>query len=110
MDAPAERGPETTARKVKRPRLTFKQEISTIRNLPRLQRLVVIMKVAGVFLVAIGVECIVTHTWVLALVFIPLGTFVSMLPIKVRIGACLACGSPMEPGTAICPYCAAPQM
>ena len=81
-----------------------------MRNLPRLQRLVVILKVAGVFLVAIGIEGIVTHTYLLALVFVPLGVFVSMLPIKVRIDACLACGSPTKPGTAICPRCGAPQM
>ena len=110
MEQSAAPAPTTTARKVKKPRLTFRQEIATIRNLPRVQRLVVIMKVAGVFLVAIGVEGIVTHTWVLALFFIPLGTFVSMMPIKIRIDACLACGSPMEPGTAICPSCGAPQM
>ena len=102
--------PAATARKVKKPRLTYGQEIETIRNLPRLQRLVVILKVAGVFLVAIGIEGIVTHTYLLALVFVPLGVFVSMVPIKVRIDACLACGSPLQPGTAICPRCGAPQM
>lgn len=90
--------------------MSYRQEISTIRNLPRLQRLIVILKVAGVLLVAIGIEGIVTHTYLLALVFIPLGVFVSMLPIRVRIDACLACALPLEPGTAICPTCGAPQM
>ncbi len=110
MTTSAPAGTTATARKVRKPRLTYKQEISTIRNLPRLQRLVVIMKVAGVFLVAIGIEGIITHVYVLPLVFIPLGVFVSMLPIRVRIDACMACALPLEPGTPICPRCGAPQM
>jgi len=99
-----------TARKVQKRRLTYRQELATIRNLPRLQRLIVIMKVAGVFLVAIGIEGIVTHTYLLALVFIPLGVFVSMVPLRVRLGVCIACGSALDRGTAICPKCGAPQM
>ena len=94
----------------KAPRLTYKQEIATIRNLPRVQRLIVIMKIAGVFLVAIGLEGIVTGQYLYTLVFVPLGVFVSMFPIRIRTGVCIACRSPLDQGQAICPKCGAPQM
>ena len=94
----------------KAPRMTYKQEIQTIRNLPRVQRLIVIMKIAGVFLDAIGLEGIVTGQYLYTVVFIPLGIFVSMIPIKIRTGVCIACRSPLEQDQAICPKCGAPQM
>jgi predicted amidophosphoribosyltransferase len=46
----------------------------------------------------------------LTLAFIPLGVFVSMLPIRIKTGVCIACRSPLEPSQAICPKCGAPQM
>jgi len=101
---------ETVVKARKAPRMTYRQEIQTIRNLPRTQRLIVIMKIAGVFLVAIGLEGIVTGHYVYTVIFIPLGILVSMLPIKVRTGACIACRSPLEHDRAICPRCGAPQM
>ncbi len=100
----------TVARKVRKPRLTFRQEIQTIQNLPKVQRLIVAMKVAGVFLVAIGIEGIVSGNYLWAVVFVPLGIFVSLAPIKVRIDRCIACASPLAPGASICPLCGAPQM
>jgi hypothetical protein len=102
-------GATLVARKAKKPRLTFKQEIQTIQNLPRLQRLIVGLKVAGVLLVAIGLEGIVSGNYLWPIVFIPLGVFVSMLPIKVRLDRCLACAAPLAPNQAICPVCGAPQ-
>lgn len=94
----------------KAPRLTYKQEIQTIRNLPRVQRGIVIIKIAGVFLVAIGLEGIVTAQYLYSFVFIPLGVFVAMLPIRIRTGACIACRSPIQKDAAICTSCGAPQM
>ncbi len=94
----------------KAPRMTYKQEIQTIQNLPQIQRFIVVMKIAGVFLVAIGIEGIVTATWWLALLFIPLGVVVSMMPIKIRTDRCIACRELISSGTAICPACGAPQM
>src|SRR2546422_1380767 len=102
-------GATVVARKVKKPRLTFKQEIQTIQNLPRLQRLVVGLKVGGVLLVAIGLEGIVSGNYLWPVVFIPLGIFVSMLPIKVRVDRCIACAAPLGPHQAICAICGAPQ-
>lgn len=90
--------------------MTFRQEIQTIQNLPRLQRTIVILKVAGVFLVAIGLEGIVTGNFLLALLFIPLGVFVAMFPIRIQTGRCIACARPIGKDTAICPDCGAPQM
>ena len=94
----------------KAPRMTYKQEIQTIQNLPQIQRFIVVMKIAGVFLVAIGIEGIVTGTWWMALLFIPLGVVVSMMPIKIRTDRCIACRELINPGTSICPSCGAPQM
>ena len=91
-------------------RMSYKQEIQVIRNLPQIQRLIVIMKIAGVFLVAIGLEGIVTGQYLYTLIFIPLGIFVSMMPIKIRTGVCIACRSPLDANQAICPKCGAPQM
>ena len=94
----------------KRPRLTAKQEIQTIRNLPRVQRGIVIMKIAGVFLVAIGLEGIVTGHYLYTLIFVPLGVFVAMFPIRIRTGVCIACRAPLQKDAAICTTCGAPQM
>lgn len=105
--APA--GPEVV-RARKRKRMSFKQEIQTIQNLPKLQRLVVILKVAGVFLVAIGLEGIVTGNLLLALVFVLLGVIVSIYPIRIHAGRCLACARPLSRDQAICPECGAPQV
>lgn len=94
----------------KKPRLTYKQEIQTIRNLPRVQRAIVAMKIAGVFLLAIGFEGLVTAQYWYSVVFVPLGVFVAMLPIRIRTGTCIACQSPLQRDQAICPACGAPQM
>lgn len=102
--------PGTAVRAKKAPRMTYKQEIQTIQNLPKIQRFIVIMKIAGVFLVAIGIEGIVTATWWLAFLFIPLGVVVSMMPIKIRTDRCIACRAILGPSAAICPQCGAPQM
>lgn len=94
----------------KSPRMTFRQEVQVIQNLPRTQRLIVILKIAGVILVAIGLEGIVTGQLIYAAVFIPLGVFVSMFPIRIRTGRCIACLGLLEADQAICPACGAPQM
>ena len=94
----------------KAPRMTYRQEIQTIQNMPRIQRFIVVMKIAGVFLVAIGIEGIVTGTWWMAVLFIPLGVVVSMMPIKIRTDRCIACQTLLQPGASICPACGAPQM
>lgn len=94
----------------KAPRMTFRQEIRVIENLPRTQRLIVILKIAGVFLVAIGLEGIVTADFLFAVAFIPLGILVSLLPIRIKTGRCVACMGILEEGQAICPACGAPQM
>ena len=94
----------------KRPRLTAKQEIQTIRNLPRVQRGIVIMKIAGVFLLAIGFEGLVTGQYLYPVLFVPLGILIAMLPIRIRTGVCIACRAPLQKDAAICTTCGAPQM
>ncbi len=100
----------TVVRAKKAPRLSYRQEISIIKNLPRIQRFIIAMKFAGVVLVSIGLEGIVTGNYLLTLVFIPLGVFVAMMPIKIRTDRCVACTAPLSTGQAICPKCGAPQM
>jgi hypothetical protein len=94
----------------KKPRLTYKQEIQTIRNLPRVQRGIVIMKIAGVFLLAIGFEGLVTAQYWYSVLFIPLGVFVAMFPIRIQTGVCIACQGPLQKDQGICPACGAPQL
>src|SRR5437773_10824983 len=106
--AASESPPLVKARKA--PRLTAKQEIQTIRNLPRVQRGIVIMKIAGVFLLAIGFEGLVTGQYWYSVVFVPLGVLVAMLPIRIRTGMCIACQPPLQKDAAICTTCGAPQM
>src|SRR2546426_11241458 len=93
--------PPVTVKARKAPRMTYKQEIQTIKNLPRAGRLIVIMKITGVFLVAIGLEGIVTGVYWVTLAFIPIGVFVSMLPIRIHTGACLPARPPLTAGQAI---------
>lgn len=106
----AEPSPAGVVKAKKAPRMSYKQEIAVIRNLPQVQRLIVIMKIAGVFLVAIGLEGIVTGQYLYTLIFVPLGVFVSMMPIKIRTGVCIACRSPIDANQPICQRCGAPQM
>src|SRR2546426_6902407 len=94
--------PPVTLRARKAPRLTYKQEIQAIKNLPRTQRLVVVMKIAGVFLGPIRPEGIVAGQFLFTFVFIPLGVFISMLPIRIKAGVCIPCRSPLEQNQAIC--------
>jgi len=68
------------------------------------------MKIAGVFLLAIGFEGLVTAQYWYSVLFIPLGVFVAMLPIRIRTGVCIACQGPLQRNQAICPACGAPQM
>src|SRR2546427_12564521 len=76
--------PPVTVKARKAPRMTHKQEIQTIKNLPRAGRLIVIMKITGVFLVAIGLEGIVTGMYWLKPAFLPAGGLVSRLPFPLR--------------------------
>src|SRR5437879_13045409 len=100
--------PTSTVKARKAPRLTAKQEIQTIRNLPRVQRGVVIMKIAGVFLLAIGFEGLVTAQYLYSVLFVPLGVIVAMLPILLRPGMCIASRAPSHKAAAICTRCGGP--
>ena len=98
------------AQKLKKKRLSYKQEITMLRQLPKAQRLIVALKFVGVVLVAIGIEGLITHNWWLALAGFATGLITSIVPIKVRMDTCLACSGPLEKGQAICPRCGVPQM
>lgn len=91
-------------------RMSYREEIRTIRRMPKLSRLILILKVAGVAFFAIGLEGIVSGRIVLAVSFLILGLVVSLLPIKVRISVCARCGRKLDLGQAICPGCGVPNM
>jgi len=91
-------------------RMTYRQELDAIKSMPKLSRLIVILKVAGVVFFAIGLEGIVSGRWVLAVSFLGLGLFVSLLPIQVRLRLCARCGRKLDLGQAICPRCGVPNM
>lgn len=91
-------------------RMTYRQELDAIKRMPRLSRLIVIMKVAGVVFFAIGLEGLVTSNWVLGISFLAVGLGVSLLPIQVRLSVCARCGRKLDLGQAICPRCGVPNM
>jgi hypothetical protein len=91
-------------------RMTYRQELDAIKSMPKLSRLIVILKVAGVVFFAIGLEGIVSGRWALAVSFLGLGLFVSLLPIQVRLRLCARCGRKLDLGQAICPRCGVPNM
>ena len=93
--------------------MTYRQELDTIKTMPKLSKLILILKVAGVAFFAIGLEGLVS--WgqpgrpLIAITFLSLGLIVSFLPIKVKINVCARCGLKMDLG-AICPRCGVPNM
>ena len=104
--------PHLSARKVPKEgqRMSYREELETIRRMPKLSRIILILKVAGVVFFAIGLEGIVSGRLVLAASFMLLGLFVSLLPIKVRLQVCARCGRKLDVGQAICPSCGVPNM
>lgn len=100
---------EVQARKVRK-RISWREEQTMIRGMPRTQRLIVATKFVGVVLFAIGLEGVIQQNWLLAVAGIGTGIATLFAPIKVRVNACLACQSLLEKGQAICPKCGAPQM
>jgi hypothetical protein len=91
-------------------RMTYRQELDTIKRMPKLSRLIVILKVAGVVFFAIGLEGLVTGNWFLGVPFLVVGLAVSFLPIQVRLRICARCGRKLDLGQAICPSCGVPNM
>ena len=103
-------GPVTAQKVPKVLRMTSRQEMDAIKSMPKLSRLILIMKVAGVVFLAIGLEGLVTANWWLAVPFLVLGIAVSFLPIQIRLNVCARCGLKLDLGQAICPRCGVPNM
>ena len=95
-------------------RMTYRQEMDAIKTMPKLSRVVLILKVAGVAFFAIGLEGLVSWSEpgrpLIAFTFLTLGLLVSFLPIQVKINVCVRCGLKMDLGVAICPRCGVPNM
>ena len=94
--------------------MSYRQEMRAIRQMPKLSRLVLILKLAGVVFFAIGLEGLVSWNTpgrpLLAVTFLSMGLAVSFLPIKARIYVCARCGRKLDLGQAICPSCGVPNM
>jgi len=107
----AEAGGVVRAAKVRRDgRMTSREEMEAIKSMPRLSRLILVLKVAGVVFLAIGLEGLVTANLWLAVPFFILGLVVSFLPIQVKLNVCGRCGLKLDLGQAICPRCGVPNM
>ncbi len=91
-------------------RMTSREEIEAIRRMPKLSRSILILKVVGVGLFAIGLEGLVSGRLALAVLFLFLGLFVSLLPVQVKLNVCARCGRKLDVGQAICPSCGVPNM
>ena len=109
MAAEAE-GAVRAAKVPKDGRMTSRQEMDAIKRMPRLSRLILVMKVAGVVFLAIGLEGLVTANLWIAIPFLTLGLVVSFLPIQVKLNVCVRCGVKLDLGQAICPRCGVPNM
>ncbi len=92
------------------PRMSPREEMALAKSMPRGRRLVMIAKVAGVFLFAIGLEGVVTANWILAVTFLVLGTVVVLAPIRMQVTVCPKCQSRLPEGAAVCPQCGVPVM
>jgi hypothetical protein len=98
---------ETGTKRPKWPhRMSRKAEVKLIQQLPKMQKAIVISKVSAVILFAIGLEGLVTATWWLAAVFLPLGFLFTVWPVKMNVpNVCPRCAhvSPREAG--VCEKC-----
>jgi hypothetical protein len=91
-------------------RMTYRQELAAVRGMPKLSRLILILKISGVVLFAIGLEGLVTANWTLGIGFLLLGLFVSLLPVQTKLQVCARCGRRLDLGQAICPRCGVPNL
>ena len=95
-------------------RMTYRQEMDRIRNMPKLSRIILILKVTSVAFFAIGLEGLVSWNQpgrpLIAVTFLTLGVVLQFIPIQVKINVCVRCGFRMDLGVAICPRCGVPNM
>ncbi|MEE9592944.1 MAG: zinc ribbon domain-containing protein [Thermoplasmata archaeon] len=107
MSTSGEVGSETRSERPKWPRrMSRKAEVRLIKSLPKMQKAIVISKVSAVILFAIGLEGVVTSTWWLAAVFLPLGVLFTVWPVRMNMpNVCPRCGhiSPRDAG--VCEKC-----
>ncbi|MEE8232084.1 MAG: hypothetical protein V3R46_02040 [Thermoplasmata archaeon] len=98
---------ETRSERPKWPhRMSRKAEVRLIKELPRMQKAIVISKVSSVILFAIGLEGLVTATWWLAAVFLPLGTLFTVWPVKMNVpNVCPRCAHVSARDAGVCEKC-----
>ncbi|MFQ6013591.1 MAG: hypothetical protein ACE5LS_08115 [Thermoplasmata archaeon] len=83
-----------------------KAEQRLIKQLPKMQKAIVISKVSAVLLFAIGLEGLVTATWWLAAVFLPLGILFTVWPVRMDMpNVCPRCGHISARDAGVCEKC-----
>lgn len=87
-------------------RMSRKAEMKLIKSLPRLQKAILITKVSAVILFAIGLEGLFIANWWMAGVFLTLGVFFTIWPIKMDVpNVCPKCGHVAEKNQTVCDNC-----
>lgn len=87
-------------------RMKRKDEIRLIKSLPRMQKAIVISKVSAVVLFALGLEGIVTATWWMAAVFLPLGVLFTVWPVRMDVpNVCPRCSHVSPKDATLCEEC-----
>ncbi len=87
-------------------RMSRKAEMKLIKQLPRLQKAILITKVSAVVLFAIGLEGLFIGNWWMAGVFLVLGVLFTIWPIRIGVpNVCPKCGHHAEKGQTVCANC-----
>ncbi len=87
-------------------RMSRKAEIRLIKQLPKVQKLILISKVSAVVLFAIGLEGLFIGNWWMAGGFLFLGLLFTIWPIKMKMpNVCPKCGNVVEADQTVCDKC-----
>jgi hypothetical protein len=87
-------------------RLTREAEIRIIKQLPKVQKVILISKVSAVVLFAIGLEGIYTANWLMAGVFLTLGVLFTVWPVRMNMpNVCPRCGNVADKDQTVCDKC-----
>jgi rRNA maturation endonuclease Nob1 len=86
--------------------MTREAEIRLIKQLPKVQKAILISKVSAVVLFAIGLEGLYTANWWMAGVFLTLGVLFTVWPIRMNMpNVCPRCGHVVEREQTVCDKC-----
>ncbi len=87
-------------------KMTRKAEMRLIKQLPGLQKIILITKVSAVILFAIGLEGLFIGNWWMAGIFLTLGLIFTIWPIKMDVpNLCPKCGQAAKKNQTVCHNC-----